>query len=1378
MRKHILFFYLLTSVFCLLFSAPAYAVHDPTDTDNCFKGGSGDGWSYAAILNPMYVGGSGDGDHMAAYSTDTAVGFGAASKLVFTTQPTNSVRNATLATSPAVQVQDASSNPVLSATNTITMVIVNNPGSATLGGTTSKAASSGSATFSDLTINQYGTGYTLSASATGLTSAPQSSAFNVSYGTKTKLGFATQPSNSFANTALITMPIVAVQDAQGNTVETATDTITLAAQEGGGGTLYTSVGGTPVTKAATAGVADWTDSGIFIDIGGNNYTLLATATGLTSATSSAFNITTPPSSSLVSGAQAADGSKNVTVSYTATDAESNNCNFTTAATQAQYSLDNTTWSNATISGTTSGITASPTGTAHSDLTWNAGTDANNTEDSTVYFRIKLHDGTGYESDYHSTATAFILDTKAPTNVSISSPANSATDVTLTPTITASTATDASSAQYYFQLATNIVFTVGLQERTWSSSSSWTISSALNTNTVYYVRVKVKDAYGNTSSYCGSTVDTAGYTTFTTTQTANYKPTVSSISAAQLTDGTKKVLITYTVADTESNNCDVTHAATQVQYSTDNSTWSNATVSGTTSGITTSVGGTQHADLYWEAGTDLNNTEDNTVYFRLKLHDGYSYQNDYATTSAFVLDTKAPVISSATAFSASPVAGDTTITLTATWTEGNPNTSAFYYALNGTTYSSAQAGSTNTTTPTVTISLGATLDGNDYFDKIKSTATDDYGNASSASEVLTDVGVKPYTPAQPTAQNVSYTSCEIIANKNAAEATGLEYAIYITPVPSGGAGNYMAADGSTSATAVWQTLTLWGTLSVTGLSNSTTYTFKTKSRNSNATSVESDFSTTRSVTTLTPGQTPDLKADYSYDAATDSLKFGVWLESGSAMVTPSGSDSTTINIYDSGGNLMNSSAITSSTWDSRGVFWLTWAPAGGTGLVKNTNYTAKITTTHGNEYSTTLLVNITTAKRLADIETSVGTGLSTAVSAIQTSVGTGLGTKVDTLQADMTSVKTAVGADQGTTLYSQVASILEDTGTTIPANITSELKKGPRSKILNRPTSIISGEKVTIRYQTDSGKSPTITVYDDNNTARVSGATMTEIGTTGVYEYDVTFLSSWGTGDYTIICSESTTNSVDSMIVNVGSGTGLTGIETKIDSLTTTLSTVNTNVSAIKTVVGTTSDASTASTLYGKLSGVSTNVSTVVTNWDSYKVSDIIGYVDGLETYLGVPTNAAGQQTVFGKIAEVKNYTKDVSTVQTAANSAYNEIQNLRKEVNFNGKSDTAYSLLKGINESIEKIKESVGGISTETAEAQIKEVAQSVEKTREELKKAASEAGIKGAVAKEEARKGPVTLDSLQNQMAELKAMLQAMKALLEKKEEPVVKTWFESGEK
>ncbi len=1346
-----------------------------------YTGGSGAGWGYAQITPAMYHGGSGDGDHMAAYSTDTAVAHGTATKIVFTTQPTNSVKNATLATSPVVEVRDASDNKITtgsSSTATITMAILNNPGSATLGGTTSKAASSGSATFSDLTINQYGTGYTLSASASGLTSAT-SDAFNISYGTKSKLAFITQPSNALPNQAFGTMPVVVVQDAQGNTVETATDTITLAVQAGGGGILYTSGGTTPVTKAATAGVADWTGSGIFVDLIGSEYTLLASATDLTSATSNTFVVANAPSSSGVSAVQTTDGSRNVMVSYTATDNGSYNCNLTTSASQAQYSLDNATWSNATISGTTTGIASSPDGVAHSDLIWAAGTDVNNTEDSTVYFRIKLHNGAGYAANYSSTASSFVVDTKTPTNVSIGSPENNAIDVVLSPTITASTAIDMSSAQYYFQLASNFVFTADVQTRDWNSSSSWT-PTELVLNTTYYVRVKVKDAYGNTSNYCGSTADTTGYATFTTVQSAHSQPAISSISGSQLTDGSKKVLITYTVSDAEANNCDVTQVATQVQYSTDNSTWTNATVSGTTSGITASSGGTTHnasnQPLYWEAGTDLNDTEDNTVYFRIKLYNGYNYMSSYATTSAFVLDTKAPVISSATAFSSSPAAGDTTITLTATWTEANPNTSAFYYALNDTTYSSAQAGSTNTTTPSVTISLGAALDGDDYFDKIKSTATDDYGNVSSASEVLTDVGVKPYQPAQPTAQNVSYTSCEIIPNKNTSEVSGLSYAIYITPIPSGGLGNYLAADGSTSTAAVWQTAALWGTLSVTGLSNSTSYTFKTKSRNSNVISVESDFSAIRSIGTLTPGQTPTLKADYSYNADTDSLTFAVWLESGSAMIVPSGSDSTTINIYDSSGNLMNSSAIASSAWDSSGIFWLNWTPTGGTGLAENTNYTAKITTTHGNEYSTTLVVNITTAKKLSDISTSVGTNLSVKVSAIQDSVGTSLATKVDTLQGDIDSVKTAVGADQSTTLYSQVANILEDTGTTIPETITSELKKGPRSKILNRPTSIISGEKVTIRYQTDSGKNPSIIVYDANNIARVSGATMTEIGSTGVYEHDVTFQSGWGTGDYTIICSESTTSSADSMIINVGSGTGLTGIEAKVDSLTNTLSTVNTNISTIKSVIGTTSDTSSSNTLYGKLAGVSTNLGSVVSKWGSYSASDIIGYVDGLEGYLGAPANGAGQQTVFGKIAEIKNYVGDTSGLGTKVNAAYNEIQQLRKEVDFNGKSETAYNMVKSVNSTMEEVKTLLAKANEEAGKTDLEKLSASTEEARKVLKEVAEKQGLKGAVEKE-VYKGPVTLDSLQNQVAELKKLTETVKIMLEKKEEPVVKTWFEQGE-
>ena len=60
----------------------------------------------------------------------------------------------------------------------VSMAMGTNPGSGTLSGTTAATLSGGVATFSSLTINNAGTGYTLVASGSGVTSAT-SSAFNV-----------------------------------------------------------------------------------------------------------------------------------------------------------------------------------------------------------------------------------------------------------------------------------------------------------------------------------------------------------------------------------------------------------------------------------------------------------------------------------------------------------------------------------------------------------------------------------------------------------------------------------------------------------------------------------------------------------------------------------------------------------------------------------------------------------------------------------------------------------------------------------------------------------------------------------------------------------------------------------------------------------------------------------------------------------------------------------------------------------------------------------------------------------------------------------------------------------------------------------------------
>ena len=84
-----------------------------------------------------------------------------------------------------------------------------------------------------------------------------------------------------------TQPKVAIQDALGNTVTTSTASVTLAIT-GGTGTSGAVLTCTTNPKAAVSGVA--TFGGCKVDRAGTGYTLTATATGLTSAVSNAFNV--------------------------------------------------------------------------------------------------------------------------------------------------------------------------------------------------------------------------------------------------------------------------------------------------------------------------------------------------------------------------------------------------------------------------------------------------------------------------------------------------------------------------------------------------------------------------------------------------------------------------------------------------------------------------------------------------------------------------------------------------------------------------------------------------------------------------------------------------------------------------------------------------------------------------------------------------------------------------------------------------------------------------------------------------------------------------------------------------------------------------------
>jgi len=111
-------------------------------------------------------------------STGGEGGSGAATHLVFTVQPSSAA--ATVAISPFIQVnaEDGAGVTDTGYAGFVTLAIGTNPAGGTLAGTVSVSAVAGVATFTDISIDNAGTGYTLVATSGSLTQRI-SSAFNI-----------------------------------------------------------------------------------------------------------------------------------------------------------------------------------------------------------------------------------------------------------------------------------------------------------------------------------------------------------------------------------------------------------------------------------------------------------------------------------------------------------------------------------------------------------------------------------------------------------------------------------------------------------------------------------------------------------------------------------------------------------------------------------------------------------------------------------------------------------------------------------------------------------------------------------------------------------------------------------------------------------------------------------------------------------------------------------------------------------------------------------------------------------------------------------------------------------------------------------------------
>ena len=275
----------------------------------------------------------------------------------------------------------------------------------------------------------------------------------------------------------------------------------------------------------------------------------------------------------------------------------------------------------------------------------------------------------------------------------------------------------------------------------------------------------------------------------------------------------------------------------------------------------------------------------------------------------------------------------------------------------------------------------------------------------------------------------------------------------------------------------------------------------------------------------------------------------------------------------------------------------------------------------------------------------------------------------------------------------------------------------------------------------------MTIYNADNTvlSDYNGVTMTEISTTGIYEYDVTATSSWGTGDFTVVCAESTKNSKDSMVLTVKAlYVAGGGVEESLDALGYAVTKVYSRSGTIMDVLGKSTDTETSKTVFGMINDVETTIDNL-----------------GLAT---VATDARGARNQATLAYEA------VNSITSQVNDMGAQIKALQKLTNYVNelKADMA-RISHGLSERAPAVVvplELAGGAGGPAGGAAAGPAAGPAGGAA--AGPAAGPAG--GAVAKSE------EINALNNKIEELNALVKILSTLIEKgNEKPVVEGWFES---
>lgn len=291
------------------------------------------------------------------------------------------------------------------------------------------------------------------------------------------------------------------------------------------------------------------------------------------------------------------------------------------------------------------------------------------------------------------------------------------------------------------------------------------------------------------------------------------------------------------------------------------------------------------------------------------------------------------------------------------------------------------------------------------------------------------------------------------------------------------------------------------------------------------------------------------SNFVYDETNDQITGLVRLEKRGKQIVNDSINSLktcTLNIFDPSDANDSKYSASLTAPDANGNYYFNIADAvAKQGFVSGRNYFAKMTILYGGEdlsmnvtYSGVNDFYITVTQALQTLTSQISQEVS-GVKALISAEAANTNSKIQ----EKVSSESAIIQQKISDVKAETAKILTAAETTIPEKLTAtqevistmlnnEVVPSIRSSIVSTENMVKSGDTLTIKYRTYSGLKPVIDVYNADNELKLNKGEMKEIGATGVYEYAVTFLQSWGKGDFTVVCSEATNGVIDALTITV------------------------------------------------------------------------------------------------------------------------------------------------------------------------------------------------------------------------------------------------------